>query len=64
MGSLLLDTKALVKENLMEPDRNLKIYFPLILINSNRAWIRNPFSINSESETDLSDAYIDSLIEL
>ncbi|XP_008185177.1 zinc finger BED domain-containing protein 5-like [Acyrthosiphon pisum] len=54
------DTSALIQEHLQGLEANLKEYFPPI--NSNKAWIRNPFSINIE--TTFPDLNVESLIEL
>ncbi|KAJ8878632.1 hypothetical protein PR048_019215 [Dryococelus australis] len=43
-----------VKEHLLGLETNLKEYFPPI--NSDREWIRNPFTFNVESETELPDS--------
>lgn len=51
--SLPIDTSAFIQEHLVELEASLKKYFPPI--NTNRAWIRNPFSVNLEFETNLLD---------
>lgn len=54
------DISALIQEHLQGLEANLKEYFPPI--NSNKEWIRNPFSINIK--TTFSDLNVESLIEL
>jgi hypothetical protein len=62
MGSMPDEISAAIKEHLLGLETSLKEYFPPI--NSNIAWIRNPFTVNVESETELQDSDIDFIIEL
>ncbi|KAL0852105.1 hypothetical protein ABMA28_000345 [Loxostege sticticalis] len=62
MAALPQDILTQIKEHLLGLERNLQEYFPPI--DSNKAWIRNPFTFKLDSETNLPDSDVDSLIEL
>lgn len=62
MIALPQDILNQIKEHLLGLERNLQEYFPPI--DSNKAWIRNPFTFKLDSETNLPDSDVDSLIEL
>jgi zinc finger BED domain-containing protein 5/7/8/9 len=62
MSSMPDEILAAIKEHLLGLKTSLKEHFPPI--NSNKAWIRNPFTVNVESETELPDSDIESIIEL
>lgn len=53
---------ALTKDHLFGPEANLKGYF--LPINRKKIWIRYPFSVNVESETNLSDLNVELFTEL
>lgn len=56
MSSLPHATLAFIKQHLLGLEANLKGYF--LLFNRNKTWIRIPFSVNIEPETDLLDLNI------
>ncbi|MEE6510581.1 hypothetical protein FKM82_030541 [Ascaphus truei] len=62
MSSMPDEISAAIKEHLLGLETSMKEYFPPI--NSNKAWIRNPFTVNVESNTELQDSDIDFIIEL
>ncbi|XP_011159854.1 zinc finger BED domain-containing protein 5-like [Solenopsis invicta] len=62
MSSMLDEILTAIKEHLLGLKTSLKEYFPPI--NSNKAWIRNPFTVKVESETELPDSDIESIIKL
>ncbi|KAK4884571.1 hypothetical protein RN001_000842 [Aquatica leii] len=62
MSSLPEDVSLAVKDHLLGLESSLKEYFPPI--SSTKTWIRNPFTVNIETETELPDGDVESLIEM
>lgn len=71
MNSMPDEISAAIKEQLLGLGTSLEEYLsnpppPTIPlpITSNKAWIRNLFTVNKESETELQDSVIDFIVEL
>ena len=62
ISSMPDEISAALKEHLIGLQTNLKKYFSPI--HRTKTWIRNPFIINIESETELLDSDTESMVEL
>lgn len=62
MTALPQDISTQIKEHLLGLETNLREYFPPI--DANKAWIRNPFTFKLDSETNLPDSDVESLLEI